>query len=71
LPHSSYGGRIIGFDRIRAEQDLVMEDILDPFGNRLTRLKAPVGALTLWSNCTPRRQKRAPGRSHARTRPPS
>ena len=51
LPHSSYGGRIIGSEGIRAEPTVPMQEQLDPFGNRRTRLVAPVGRLTLWSDC--------------------
>lgn len=51
LPHSSYGGRIIGSERIRAEPAVPLREYLDPFGNRRTQLVAPVGRLTLWSDC--------------------
>lgn len=50
-PHPSHGGRIIGSARIRAEPGVPLEEYLDPFGNRRTRLVAPVGRLTLWSDC--------------------
>ena len=50
-PHSGYAGRVVGSDRVRLEPALPAEDILDPFGNRLTRLKAPVGELTIASDC--------------------
>ena len=50
-PHSSYGGRVIGSTRICAEPAVPLEDYLDPFGNRCTRVVAPVGRLTLWSDC--------------------
>jgi hypothetical protein len=42
LPHSSYGGRVIGSDRIRAEPEVPLEEYLDPFGNRRTRIVAPL-----------------------------
>jgi len=51
LPHSSYGGRVIGSDRIRTEPEVPLEEYLDPFGNRRTRIVAPVGSLKLWSDC--------------------
>lgn len=51
LPHSSYGGRIIGSERIRAEPAVPLQEHLDPFDNRRIRLVAPVGCLTLWSDC--------------------
>ncbi|WP_372424644.1 transglutaminase-like domain-containing protein [Salinarimonas chemoclinalis] len=50
-PHSSYAGRVVGSDRLRTSPDLPAQDIVDPFGNRLTRLKAPPGALTIASDC--------------------
>ena len=50
-PHSSYRGRVIGSYRLRTEPELPLEEFLDPFGNRLTRLVAPPGDLTLWSDC--------------------
>lgn len=50
-PHSTYSGRIIGSDRLVVAPDLPMDDILDPFGNRLNRLKAPVGRLRLNADC--------------------
>lgn len=50
-PHSTYSGRIIGSDRLMVQPELPLENIVDPFGNRLTRLKAPAGELTLWSDC--------------------
>ena len=51
LPHSSYGGRVIGSDRIRTEPEVPLEEYLDPFGNRRTRIVARVGCLKLWSDC--------------------
>jgi transglutaminase-like putative cysteine protease len=50
-PHSSFDGRIIGSADVQATPDLPMETFLDGFGNRLTRLRAPAGPLTLWSDC--------------------
>lgn len=50
-PHSTVGARIVGSDRLRLRPDLPAEDIIDPFGNRLTRVKAPVGELVLSSDC--------------------
>ncbi|WP_209427922.1 transglutaminase family protein [Pararhodobacter sp. SW119] len=50
-PHSSFKGRIIGPAGVQAEPALPMETFLDGFGNRLTRLTAPAGRLTLWSDC--------------------
>ncbi len=50
-PHSTYSGRIIGSDRLTVEPELAMDDILDPFGNRLIRLRAPAGRLALNADC--------------------
>ena len=50
-PHSTFDGRIIGSDAVRAEPALPLETFLDSFGNRLTRLRAPAGQLKLWSDC--------------------
>jgi transglutaminase-like putative cysteine protease len=50
-PHSSFNGRIIGSDEVRAEPALPLETFFDTFGNRLTRLRAPAGLLKLWSDC--------------------
>ena len=50
-PHSGVAKRIIGSAAVSAVPDLPMETFLDSFGNRLTRLRAPVGQLTLWSDC--------------------
>ena len=50
-PHSSFAGRVIGASSVQATPDLPLETFLDSFGNRMTRLKAPAGQLTLWSDC--------------------
>ena len=50
-PHSSYGGRVIGSDRIRLQPEIPHDTYADSFGNRRTRLLAPAGPLTLWSDC--------------------
>lgn len=50
-PHSSIDGRIIGAPGVQTEPELPLEEFLDSFGNRLTRLRAPVGRLKLWSDC--------------------
>ena len=42
-PHSSFSGRIVGSDEVQAEPALPLETFTDTFGNRLTRLRAPVG----------------------------
>lgn len=50
-PHSSLGGRMIGSPAVHTDRELTLEPFLDTFGNRLTRLRAPAGRLTLWSDC--------------------
>lgn len=49
--HSGFDGRMIGTDDARTEPDLPQECFVDSFGNHLTRLRAPAGRLTLWSDC--------------------
>jgi len=50
-PHSSFAGRILGSATVQTRPGLPSETFLDSFGNRLTRLRAPAGPLTLWSDC--------------------
>ena len=50
-PHSSFDGRIIGSAAVQVDRGVPLETFLDGFGNRLTRLKAPAGRLTIWSDC--------------------
>lgn len=50
-PHPDFEGRIMGSAAVRTEPELPVETFPDPFGNRLTRLRAPAGRLTLWSDC--------------------
>ncbi len=49
-PHPTLAGRIVG-SAIRVEPDVTLVEFLDPFGNLRTRLVAPPGPLTLWSDC--------------------
>lgn len=49
--HSEFGGRVIGTSAVRTAPELPLEEFVDGFGNRLTRLRAPAGRLTLWSDC--------------------
>jgi transglutaminase-like putative cysteine protease len=51
LPHPSYGGRVIGSDQVRTDPAVPQEEYLDEFANRRARAVAPVGRLTLWSDC--------------------
>jgi transglutaminase-like putative cysteine protease len=50
-PHSTFAGRVIGSDEVRTDPSIAMENYLDVFGNRRTRLVTPGGQLTLWSDC--------------------
>lgn len=50
-PHSSRSDRVVGADNVRSEPNLPTQEYLDEFGNRRTRIVAPVGELTLWSDC--------------------
>lgn len=50
-PHSSFQGRTIGSCTVQTEPGVPVETFLDPFDNQLTRLRAPEGQLTLWSDC--------------------
>ncbi|MGM0559871.1 MAG: transglutaminase-like domain-containing protein [Pseudomonadota bacterium] len=50
-PHPEYEGRVIGDDRMRCDADLSLQEYIDEFGNRRTRLTAPPGPLKLWSDC--------------------
>lgn len=49
--HSELAGRLIGEDRVRADRDIPINEYVDRFGNRMTRLVAPAGHLKLWSDC--------------------
>lgn len=49
--HSGFVGRMIGSDCVQTIPDLPRECFVDTFGNRLTRLRAPAGRLTIWSDC--------------------
>lgn len=48
--HSTYANRIIGQDFVRTDPYVPTEGYLDEFGNRRTRLVAPPGEMTLWSD---------------------
>ncbi len=50
-PHTCINGRIIGSPQVQADPPLPLETFSDSFGNRLTRLRASAGCLTLWSDC--------------------
>lgn len=50
-PHPDEAHRLIGSSPIRTLPEVPHESIIDEFGNRLTRLVAGSGQLTLWSEC--------------------
>jgi transglutaminase-like putative cysteine protease len=49
--HSELEGRLIGEDHVRASQECGSKTYVDRFGNRMTRITAPVGSTKLWSDC--------------------
>lgn len=51
--HSSFEGRVIGADRVRAEpaDEKSVHVYIDRFGNRISRIVAPGGPFKLWSDC--------------------
>ncbi len=49
-PHSDYVGARFGSDQVHAS-GVELQTFVDPFDNRLTRLRAPAGRLTFWSDC--------------------
>ena len=51
LLHSSTDNRLIGSDWLRTDPAVPLKAFIDGFGNRRTRLVAPPGRLTLWSDC--------------------
>jgi len=50
-PHPDFDGRLIGSNRVHTEPDLPVEEYLDSFGNRISRIVMPAGGLTLWTDC--------------------
>lgn len=49
--HGSVVGRLVGTDDVRVPEGCPKTTYLDRFGNRITRIVAPVGPLKLWSDC--------------------
>ena len=49
--HTELEGRLIGFDFVRAPEETNASTYIDRFGNWFTRLLAPPGSTTLWSDC--------------------
>jgi transglutaminase-like putative cysteine protease len=48
--HASFGGRIIGEDRVQIGGARALPFYHDSYGNRITRFLAPEGAETIWSD---------------------
>jgi transglutaminase-like putative cysteine protease len=49
--HPDVTGRLIGEDYVRAPENVPSSTYVDRFGNRITRITAPVGPMKLWSDC--------------------
>ncbi len=49
--HSDFKGRFIGEDRVRNSYTSQLREYVDSFGNRITRVIAPAGQSTFWSDC--------------------
>ena len=49
--HSDFKGRFIGEDRVRNSNASQLREYVDSFGNRITRVIAPFGQSTFWSDC--------------------
>ncbi|QIE55759.1 transglutaminase family protein [Pikeienuella piscinae] len=49
--HSQLEGRMIGEDFVRLPPQRRRSTYLDRFGNRITRLLAPIGPTNMWSDC--------------------
>lgn len=50
-PHPANDRRMIGSDAIRTVPEIALSEHRDMTGNRGTRILAPAGATTLWSDC--------------------
>ncbi|XSG81106.1 MAG: transglutaminase-like domain-containing protein [Methyloligella sp. ZOD6] len=50
-PHSSRTGKVTDSDHVQTEPEVELEEYIDPFANRRTRLVAPIGRLKMWSDC--------------------
>jgi len=49
--HPDFGGRLIGTHNVRAVPEVPIREYRDSFGNRISRVVAPPGRTTLWSDC--------------------
>jgi transglutaminase-like putative cysteine protease len=48
--HSDFQGKIIGSDRVRNDRADDINEYVDGYGNRVTRVTAPAGVSTFWSD---------------------
>ncbi len=49
--HPEFSGRLIGEDYVRTDRGIPVVEYLDGFQNRFSRIVAPPGRLTIWSDC--------------------
>ena len=49
--HSDFKGRFVGEDKVRNSHTTQLREYVDGFGNRITRVIAPFGQSTFWSDC--------------------
>ncbi|WP_330561109.1 transglutaminase-like domain-containing protein [Roseibium sp. FZY0029] len=49
--HSDFAGRVIGSDHVRNISIPNIREYTDGYGNRITRVTAPPGVSTFWSDC--------------------
>ncbi|TYC66412.1 transglutaminase family protein [Stappia sp. BW2] len=49
--HSDFAGRVIGSDHVRNISIPNIREYTDGYGNRITRVIAPTGVSTFWSDC--------------------
>lgn len=61
--HSSFSGKVFGQDRVNATSGAPVSEYLDAYGNRISRVVAPPGQTTFWTDCVvevPRQADQAP-----------
>lgn len=46
-----FAGRVIGSDNVRISPEVPINDYIDHFGNRISRIVAPPGQSVIWSDC--------------------
>ncbi|MFN0263096.1 transglutaminase-like domain-containing protein [Tepidamorphus sp. 3E244] len=49
--HTEFAGRIIGSDNVRTSRDQTVEQYIDLYGNKISRIVAQPGVTTVWSDC--------------------